>query len=383
MIPSLLSGLRPLFSGPRQRQRAWGIVKWAFHALSLIVLLFALLPNLSFFYYFFELKPCDGFGFVFIKNYVYASAVQGKGPIYSGSYACAITDGEDEEFTQDYASMVESGKSHNYSLAHAWALERNKPLDFAEGFADRYEQELDNPGSVCGDVVAELATQYPWAASETTRLACARAVARMAVDQGDENYEDLVTDGYVRTYIDNYSLASAAGGGRDYSHAYALALAQLRPGTTDSGAELPQELRLSLISTRLAFMGRRPLDEELATYNPAAYRKFWAAHQSNGCQSLGAELHLFASALEQRAKEGQDEGRALDYSRHYIAAYMRGQSPLATHLLAFGGRYMYDELAEDIAAGNAEWPSFLPQLPPEPELTAPLAGLQPPSCGDF
>ncbi len=227
MNPFPFSGPRP--PGPRRRPRAWNIARWVFHALSFIVLAFALLPNLSFFYYFIDLKPCEGFSFRFIKSYLYATAVQGKGPIYSGSYACAIADGEDEEFTQDYASMVESGKSHNYSLAHAWALERNKSLDYAERFAARYEQELDNPDSVCDDVVAELAIRHPLAASETTRLACARALARMAVDQGDENYEDLVTEGYVRSYIDNYSLASAASGGRDYSHAYALALAQLSP----------------------------------------------------------------------------------------------------------------------------------------------------------
>ena len=228
----------------------------------------------------------------------------------------------------------------------------------------------------------KLAIQHPWAAATTTKLACARALARTAVDQGDENYEDLVTEGYVRTYIDNYILASAAGGGRDYFHAYALALAHLHPGISGNEAQLPQELRLAMIGTRLAFRGRRPLDEERAAYNPEANRKFWAARQQSGCRDLDAELHLFASTFELRAKEGQDEERALDYSRHYIAAHRRGQGPLTAHLLAFGGRYMYDELAQDIAAGNAEWPSFLPQLPPQPELKAPLAGLQP-SCGNF
>ena len=268
MIPSLFSGLRRPSSGPRRRPRAWGIAKWVFKVLSFILLLFALLPNLSFFYYFFDLKACDDFDFRFIKNYFYATAIQGKGPIYSGSYACAIADGENEKFTQDYASMVESGKSHNYSLAHAWALERNKPLDYAESFAARYEQELDNPDSVCEDVVAELAIQHPWAAGTATKLACARALARTAVDQGDENYEDLVTEGYVRTYIDNYILASAAGGGRDYSHAYALALAHLHPGISGNEAQLPQELRLAMIGTRLAFRGRRPLDEDSGRLQP-------------------------------------------------------------------------------------------------------------------
>ncbi len=129
-------------------------------------------------------------------------------------------------------------------------------------------------------------------------------------------------------------------------------------------------------------MGRRPLDEEWAAYDPEAQHKFWAAYVSDGCHRLAADLHLFASAFEQQLRDDQDEKRALDYSRHYIAARMRGQSPLVAHLLAFGGRYMYDELARDIAAGKADWPSFLPQLPPQPGIGPPLPGLEPP-CGDL